>query len=1234
MNVFDQFFYQANTALPFIAGFYDLWMVALSILVAITSSIIALQLSRMSLAQSSTLGKKLIVLAGAVALGAGIWSMHFIGMMAYQLCFQIRYSPGLTILSILPGIFASWYALSLLTRDHVSLLRLITGGIVVGTGIGMMHYSGMLAMNMTPLLRFNLAGFLISLLVAISLATVALWVVFYLKRNKIHPLSSLLLGGILMGCAIAAMHYTGMAAAVYLGEADLSFDPSQNKTDALGLSIAIVTILIGILAIVSNLLFRYRQLLESLTASETRLTTILDSAVDGIITVDAQGNIHSFNLAAEKLFGWSMVDVLGKKATLLMPDHYHAIYDGLLSRYLATGKSTILGSNQEVQGLRRNGEIFPATISMNKAMIAGQMMFVTFISDITAQKRIEAKIKEQHDQINSLMSNMPGITFRCKFDAKWTMLLINDAVRNITGWSANEFLNGTIFFADITHPDDAIRIQNEISQALLSENHYSIEYRIYDKHGHEHWVAETGSGIRDETGNLVWLDGVIIDTTESKLRNAEFESVVKAMNYATSMAEFTIDGHIIHANANFLHVTGYQLHEIVGKHHTIFCTAESQSSQAYQDKWRALRAGEYVQGEYLRLAKDGRHIWINAYYSPVFDVDGQVSKIIMSMIDISERISMENDLKEAKERAEQASSVKSSFMANMSHEIRTPMNAIIGFSDVLLDSPMPEDQRHYLNTISMSAKSLLHLLNDILDSAKLEKGKLELEMLDFGLTELVDNVISTLWIQARRKGIELKLDIAPEVQGSFHGAPDRIRQVLMNLLGNGIKFTEQGHVMLKIQQLDDQTLQFDVEDTGIGIAADRLESIFEPFTQADASMSRRFGGTGLGSTISKQLIELMGGSLTATSTLGKGSCFTVILPLASVQDPAPTLEAIQHQLPPLHILVADDIQQNIELLTVLLSKGGHTISIARDGAEAVLLFQKEQFDLILMDVQMPGMDGLIASSNIRLIEAQRKQAHTPIIALTASVLTEDRIAAKQAGMDGFASKPINMAALTTEIIRVLALDIPTANAIQHEPPRQDDTSSIRMDKGIALWGDRDVYLHELQRFSTETLSHGSHFKELLALKDYAGIRSFAHAGKGVSGNLALDTLYKLYGQIESLSLIKDHSTLTQKLIGLEQAHAAFRAQLSMLTASSLGKHTPSIAPECTLAELKARLATLQTQASQAELNDQLLEKLLSQAPADYVSEIRKIAQAFNEFEFEQAQVLISTLQQALAVEES
>jgi len=333
--------------------------------------------------------------------------------------------------------------------------------------------------------------------------------------------------------------------------------------------------------------------------------------------------------------------------------------------------------------------------------------------------------------------------------------------------------------------------------------------------------------------------------------------------------------------------------------------------------------------------------------------------------DISERRALEASLREAAEKAEQAAAAKTTFLANMSHEIRTPMNAVIGFSELLLKGELSATQRAHMTTVHQSARSLLGLINDILDTTKLEKGGVTLESIDFSLREVAQQIVTSLRLNAEKKKLNLILDYADDMPEYFKGDPLRIQQVLTNLLGNAIKFTQQGMVRLHLFR-DGERVGVEVWDTGIGMTPEQLSRIFDPFSQADASISRRFGGTGLGTTIASQLIELMEGTISAESELGKGSVFRLSLPLKPGDKPAIQANALGiSKLPALNVLIADDVPQNVELLTLLLEEAGHTVTAASDGTQAIELFFAARYDLVLMDVHMPNVDGLEATRRTR-----------------------------------------------------------------------------------------------------------------------------------------------------------------------------------------------------------------------------------------------------------------------------
>lgn len=381
------------------------------------------------------------------------------------------------------------------------------------------------------------------------------------------------------------------------------------------------------------------------------------------------------------------------------------------------------------------------------------------------------------------------------------------------------------------------------------------------------------------------------------------------------------------------------------------------------------------------------------------------------------------------QRAEAASQAKSEFLANMSHEIRTPMNGIIGMADLALDASTEAERQDYIKVVKSSAESLLGIINDILDFSKIEANKLMLESVPFKLHQVVSDTLKTLASRAQQKGIDLQCQIAANVPASVVGDPTRLRQVLINLVGNAIKFTEHGEIKVELDLESISTtsakLKVVVQDTGIGIPADKLDSIFESFSQADASTTRQYGGTGLGLSISSRLVELMGGEMSVESQVGQGSRFqfSLVLGIAdSVPEatPAPAPEPVA-RIATLSILLVEDNPVNQKLATLLLSKWGHKVTPALNGQEALdrLHNASEHYDVVLMDIQMPVMGGLEATQLIRQHEASNNRPRQPIIAMTANAMQGDREACLAAGMDDYLSKPINKDQLAEKLSRFM-----------------------------------------------------------------------------------------------------------------------------------------------------------------------------------------------------------------------
>jgi PAS domain S-box-containing protein len=520
------------------------------------------------------------------------------------------------------------------------------------------------------------------------------------------------------------------------------------------------------------------------------------------------------------------------------------------------------------------------------------------------------------------------------------------------------------------------------------------------------------------------------------------------------------------------------------------------------------------QREWTFVRKDGSRCRVSMSVTPMHAIDGHITGYLGIALDISRLKDAEALLLQAKEAAEQASRAKSAFLATMSHEIRTPMNGVIGMAQLLQGTQLSAEQQEYAEIIVSSAESLLIIINDILDFSKVEAGKLELEMLPFEPRALLAGVVGMFLPQARARGIDLRLETDAQLPHWLSGDAARLRQVLVNLLGNALKFTEQGSICveLEVQMLEAHQVRFIlmVRDTGVGMAPEVVDGLFAPFYQGDSSITRRFGGTGLGLSITRGLVELMGGHIEAESALGVGSTFTVSLRLPIPEKPPALTERPPLKdmvaVPNARVLVADDALTNQRVALQMLEKIGLQGMVAANGDEAVRMLSHEHFDLVLMDCQMPVMDGFAATRLIRSGIAGEQSRRIPIIAMTANALAGDRDRCLQSGMNDYLSKPVVFDELRYKLLQWLATVVPAPALLPQRPVQSGDKGTAQaFDPGELernCGGDRGLVLAVMDAALAEAPDQLERLQVLFDEGDNAGLARQCHVLLGLFSQLS------------------------------------------------------------------------------------------------------------------------------------
>src|SRR5438552_6020356 len=786
-----------------LAATYDPVLVTLSVVIASLAAYAVLGLAERTSAADGPLAKRSWLAAGAVTMGIGVWAMHFIGMLAFRLPVKVNYDVWITLVSVAPAVLASGIMLHVISQARISAGKLIVGGALMGAGIGVMHYTGMAAMRMDAVMRYDPLLFVASVVVAVVLATTALYTKFLASRGQrsVHRRGWTKLGAsLVMGCAVAGMHYTGMAASyVFPGDGSQPIDAGLDPT-FLGAWVSMATVLITALAI---------------------SVTVVDSRPE---------------------------------------------------------------AQPQPERLRR------------------------------------ARLLEAVD------SNSDAFSL---YDTEERLVLCNRRYRELASHDAADSLVGTPFEQIIRRVAERDRVPNAKGRV-------------------DAWVAERLARYRKPSGPFV----------------------------------------------------------------------------------QQLSDGRWLQISERQIAEIGTV----AVYTDITELKEAEAEMTRAAHAASE----------ARAIAEEASRAKSAFLATMSHEIRTPMNGVIGMTGLLLDTRLTAEQREYAEMVRRSGEARLAIINDILDFSKIEAGKLDFERTDFELHVTVEDVLELLAERAYGKGLELAYLPHANLPAWVGGDPGRLRQVLTNLVGNAVKFTERGEVVVHgtlVEETDhDALIRFAITDTGIGIAPEARERLFHSFSQADSSTTRRYGGTGLGLAISKRLVKMMDGAIGVESNRGTGSTFWFTVRLAKRPAPATAARVDLAERRGLRVLGVDDNATNRTLLTAQLTAWGTHVDCVADASRALERLRAAHrdarpYDFAILDQQMPEIDGMMLA---RAIKADPLLATVPLVLLTSVSYRGSTGDAEQAGFSAFLLKPIRQSQLYDCIATVMGMA-----ATEPEPTRLITRQTLR-----------------------------------------------------------------------------------------------------------------------------------------------------------------------------------------------
>jgi PAS domain S-box-containing protein len=1021
--------------------------------------------------------------------------------------------------------------------------------------------------------------------------------------------------------------------------------------------------------------------------------------VDGILTVDDRGRIESFNTAAARMFGYAADELAARPLTLLLPVLASDRFDDRLLPY--AGVPDAHRGHRRLDGRRKDGTPLPVEMSVGEMLLGGRRLFTVLLRDLSPRPAARPALGADGDLLDVLMNNLPdSIYFK---DATSRFIQINRALANRFGLNDPAEAVGKSDFDFFTAEHAQQAYANEQEMIRGGQPIVALEEKETWSDGRVTWASTTKMPIFDKQGRIVGTFGISRDVTDRREAEQKLERISRFLDSVIEnlpIMLFVKDAeHLRFERLNKAgeELLGFSREQLLGK--SDYDLFPKDEADFFIAKDRVVLDGRQLVDvpEEVIETRHGTRM-LHTRKIPLLDEQGRPTHLVGISEDITLRKEAHEALERSKEAAEAASRSKSEFLANVSHEIRTPMNGIIGMTELALDTELAPEQREFLNMVKASADSLLDVINDILDFSKIEAGKFDLDELAFPLRDSLGDTMKTLALRAHKKGLELACHVPAGVPDGLLGDPGRLRQIVVNLVGNAIKFTEVGEVVVWVElaahTAHEATLHFAVRDTGIGIPRDKQQAVFAPFVQADGSTTRKYGGTGLGLAIAARLVELMGGRIWVESDEGAGSTFHFTArfalaqgPLAAVAKPTdlddlrvlvvddnatnrrilkemltnwhmrPTVvsggeealvemqravvdgepyalvlldammpgmdgytlvrriqerleyagatimmlssadrsaarasdlriaasllkpikqselfdaimtslgislrrgatadEAVPSQVEcgsRWKVLLAEDNAVNQKLVVRLLEKRGHEVTIAADGREAVAAAEREPFDVVLMDVQMPELGGFEATAAIRERERVRG-GHVPIVAMTAHAMKGDRERCLAAGMDGYIAKPVQARELFDALDQAIAAVPPPATAdwpMNPEAPRTDGaasrvaatTADDAPDFDIALGkleGDHELLQELVALFLDEWPRWRDELDRALAAGDAPRLKRLGHTVKGAMGQLGVDAAFEAAQRVEKLD---------GELAGALEACAELKAEIERVT---------------------------------------------------------------------------------------